>query len=188
MSDVMKVLSLWQPWATLCVAPDPAVGRPPKEYETRHWRPDHPMPLRVAIHATQKSDRATYDLLRSSPFKDCLERCGFFAGDARPFVTRGHPIPRGLTPLPFGAIVGVATVIGVHRTDTVADIIERGSTMLEFALGDWSPGRFAWKLVETAMLPEPIAFRGRQSPLYPVPGDILELIAAQLQAAEVQHA
>ena len=144
--------------------------------------------MRVAIHATLKSTRALRELATLSPFRGCLERAGFFAGDARPFTSRGYPLPLGLKPLPYGAIIGVATVVACLSTHTAGAPFAEPEDEADSAFGDWSPGRYAWRLADTAMLPYPIPFCGRQSPLYPVPGDILELITAQLRTAEVQHA
>lgn len=173
----MKVLSLYQPWATLCVAPDPAHGgRPAKVHETRHWPPDHPLPIRVAIHATKKCDRQILETIAAWPFRPALQRCGFYAGDPRPFVSRGIAPPHG-RPLPFGAIIGVATIVTVTPTERMLFVDQD-----DRAFGDWSRGRFAWQLADTAMLEAPIPFVGRQQALYPVPGDILAQITAQLQA------
>lgn len=182
----LLVLSLWQPWATLVVVPDPVKGgtAAPKEFETRAWRPRLPVPFRVAIHATQKLDKENLPLLSTWPFKVCLERCGFYAGDPRPFTKRGILAPRNLKPLPLGAIVGVATVASLHKTDHPEAVLGSDeSDYEEYKLGDWSPGRFAWHLEDAAMLSEPIPFWGRQDVLYPLHREGLAQINAQLAAS-----
>lgn len=180
----MKVLSLWQPWATLCSAPDPAHGgRPAKVHETRHWPPDHPLPIRVAIHATKRCNREVLATMVRAPFYGTLQACGFYPGDPRPFERRGVTLPYG-RPLPFGAIIGVATVVDVVPTMVNTSCFTKVNAVdaYDLAFGNWSPGRFAWRLAHTAMLEEPIPFVGRQQALYPVPGDVLAQIMAQLQA------
>ena len=62
-------------------------------------------------------------------------------------------------PLPFGAIVATCTLLDcVRMTDVViANRFER-----DLALGDWYPGRYAWRLVDVVPLAEPMPFRGAQ--------------------------
>ncbi len=35
-------------------------------------------------------------------------------------------------------------------------------TEQELALGDWTPGRYAWELANVKMLPQPIPIKGKQ--------------------------
>lgn len=178
-SDRLRVLSLWQPWATLCVAPDPTSrhSTPPKRHETRSWQPRHPTPFGVAIHATKKMDGEIRAILKEQPFYDCLKRCGFLPQDPRGYMQRGIRVgSTGLRILPLGAIVGVATVSSVVATGSL-----QITSFEDVLLGDWSPGRFAWHLIDSVMLPEPIPFRGRQEALYELPADIERQVWEQLR-------
>ena len=47
----MKAISLWQPWASLCVLPGPN-GRAVKTIETRSWPTKYRGPL--AVHAAKR--------------------------------------------------------------------------------------------------------------------------------------
>lgn len=187
-SEPLRVLSLWQPWATLCVAPDPSKDgkAAPKEFETRSWPPRGPLPIRVAIHATKRMDRHLVELLTEWPFRDCLMRCGFFPGDPRPWLRRNISLFEDLRLLPLGAIVGVATIARVESCLTRRTRFGRlERDYEEYALGDWSDGRYAWALTDTAMLSEPIPFTGRQSALYELPADVELQVWEQLAGAEV---
>jgi hypothetical protein len=114
----LKTISLLQPWAT-CVA----IGL--KTYDTRSWSTDYRGPL--LIHASQKlteEGRALYAKIEN--------------------VLGPHP---GLPPyeeLPFGAILCEVRLENVQAFQAVLGSSE--ITVLERALGDYSAGRFAWKM------------------------------------------
>ena len=74
---------------------------------------------------------------------------------------------------PRGALVAVCRLVSVHRTDDLCP------SEAERRLGDWTPGRFAWRLADVQRLAEPIPIRGYQS-LWRLRPDIIALIAAQL--------
>lgn len=125
-------ISLWQPHASLI-----RVGA--KLYETRGWAcPERYVGQRVFIHAAKKMLPA-----RDTPTElhgICMDKFGFDWRDT----------------LPRGAIVCEATLTGCYRTEDVGPIDE-----LEEAVGDWSRGRFVWRLQDVeALLPHPVT--GRQ--------------------------
>lgn len=140
----MKVLSLRQPWASLVV-------HGIKKWETRGWRPgDRNRKLierdGLLIHASLTKKSAS--LMGSAPFSNHLSTLGI---------------------LPYGAIIGrvkigrlLSTKQWVHET-----AINRlnGDLLLkdvhEKAFGDYSPGRWAWELLEPELFPQPIPFRGK---------------------------
>jgi hypothetical protein len=104
-----------------------------KRYETRSWWTSYRGP--IAIHAAKA-----------------------LPGYARDFAALEHQLGRLPEKLPLGAIVAVARVSGVRATDEVA--LEVGA--LERLYGDYSPGRFAWRLEDVRPLREPYPLRGRQ--------------------------
>lgn len=153
----MKAITIWQPWASLA-----ACGA--KHYETRGWPTKYRGP--IAIHAAAKDPRTLPLEVREALFP-------YAAGD--------------LGQLPRGAIVGIAELVNVWRivyhpgTDVnVAKNIEIGAESLstdkhapdfadffvptekELALGDWTPGRYAWELRNVKLLPKPIPAKGQQ--------------------------
>lgn len=152
----MKALSLIQPWATLV-----AVGA--KRYETRAWSTPYRGP--IAIHASKwldaggrviSSEVAEYlSLCHEEPFRSALGQNGI----------------ERVRDLPSGAIVAVARLVDVVRTDTVIiDALER-----EF--GNYAPGRYAWKLADVRQLLEPIPHRGFPG-LWDLPAAALEVVQA----------
>jgi len=67
--------------------------------------------------------------------------------------------------LPFGAIIGQATITDVIRVEHLAmtdEMINR-LTLEEKAFGDYSEGRHAWMLEEHLQFDKPIAARGTLS-------------------------
>lgn len=130
----MKAISLWQPWATLWV-----LGV--KIHETRHWPTD--IRAAVAVHAAKRWTRDQAELLEREPFRSALA----------PYV---YPPISGRPPLPLGAFVGIVNV-----TDCVPVEKVETTTELDFAFGDFSPGRFAWRGSEFWRF-DPIPARGRQ--------------------------
>lgn len=202
----LQVFALWQPWATLFVAPDPLNNdEPPKTHETRHWYPRAPMkvPFYVAVHAAKKFDTITKDALGRGQFHDALKRCGFYPGDPRPLEARGMAVPGGLRPLQLGAVIGLATidlVVSAQPLSMQAQLAGVQSLDLDSlspddrAFGYFEPNlletdpkrgvRYAWRASDTILLPKPIPHHGRQEPLYPVDGDLRWAINEQLIAME----
>lgn len=155
----MKALSLTQPWATLV-----RLGQ--KRFETRSWWTSYQGEL--AIHATQKLDRS---FLTRRDVQDAL----------------GH-----FTVQPLGAIVALVHLEMVFPAGDVRREIEaaieaapsraaRVALEYELAFGDYSDGRWAYKLVGLQPLAEPVRCKGALS-LWEVPGEVEELVRAQARA------
>ncbi len=126
----MKALTLHQPWASLIAA-----GH--KKVETRSWGTGHRG--RVAIHAgKRKLDYGDELLLRD------LE------------VAYGVALP---APLPFGAVVAVATLIAC--VPMTRELIG-AQTPLERLVGGWGLGRYAWVLEDIEPLVAAVPARGAQ--------------------------
>ena len=180
---VRRVFSLWQPWATLCVAPDPHNdGHPPKKWETRQWRPrEEQLPIEVVIHATKRWARENVEAAMHPAFHRALWRCGFLTAPATEIRSKRHAFrPTDLKPLPLGAIIGVATIVAVLRTGDLALVIGEE----ERTFGNYGPGRYAIKLANVIQLAEPIPFMGRQEVLYRLLDPAIEKrINAQLEEA-----
>lgn len=148
----MKALSIWQPWASLLMADV-------KSYETRNWSP--PRDLigdRIAIHASKTAKGLQI-------YTDAMED---FANAAMHSAALAIGYSQG-KPLPFGCILGTARIAFILQTDG-----EYGSEVLpdERALGDWSAGRYAWRLTDHEPLATPIPYRGQQG-LFDIPDHII---------------
>nr|WP_150272265.1 ASCH domain-containing protein [Paenibacillus tepidiphilus] len=127
----MRCITIRQPWATLI-----ALGE--KRFETRSWRT--PYRGELAIHAGKKLDRAS---CAREPVRSVLAQHGLTADD-----------------LPLGAII--ATCILSECTETLEVMAESDwPGGHESVFGDYTPGRFAWKLAEVVALKHPIAAQGR---------------------------
>ena len=94
----MKVLTLWQPWATLV-----AIGA--KRIETRSWRTNHRGPLAIHAAASTKGLQACY----REPFRSTLEAYGYQA-DAT---------------LPHMRIIAICNLADILPTQDVRSIVER---------------------------------------------------------------
>lgn len=155
----MKAVTIWQPWASLI-----ACGA--KKYETRGWPTKYRGP--IAIHAALKKPPAPWPEL-GEVLDQYAEKMG------------------RLDELPRGAIIATAELVNVWRivhhpgTDVdEAKNIPIGAESLtldkhapdfgdffvptaqEMALGDWTPGRYAWELANVKILPVPIPIKGKQ--------------------------
>ena len=73
----------------------------------------------------------------------------------------------GIGRFPLGAIVAVAEIVQCHRTEDIRDSLSEE----ELGVGDYSPGRFAWELVNVNPIEPPIPARGYQG-LWEWTGDI----------------
>ena len=63
-----------------------------------------------------------------------------------------------------------------------------GATELERSVGDWQPGRYAWKLENVRPIAEPIPYRGKQGLTVIRDEAILQAIEVQLtKTAEIEQ-
>ena len=155
----MKALSIWQPWASLI-----AVGA--KHYETRGWQPPRKMiGQRVAIQAARSLH-------------------GFAIADGDPQLTSIVQRVCGCTPrqLPIGVIVATAMVYDVRRAEDLTDNAKLGLCIddTERHLGDYTAGRFGWRLTSIRRLTNPVKCMGKQC-LFDLPDDVAVAVVADLQ-------
>jgi hypothetical protein len=144
--DVMKAITLWQPWASLWAAGI-------KKNETRSWATSHRGPL--AIHAAKLTGLQLYRRIGTEAMLD-LER--IIADNIPQFRLGGWRLfeSPNVDNLPRGCIVGTVDVvdcwlIGPTSFDERATIltdVEHGLydyvPEKEEPLGNYSPGRYAW--------------------------------------------
>lgn len=171
----MKAISLWQPWAS-------AIAFGSKRVETRSWTTRYRGPL--AIHAGKRFQNNEMGPI----FEDEL-----FWGALYPIANElSTPdnladLKKWKASLPFGAVVAIAQLKLIHRTE---DLVRNGdifrSTLPPFRnreiraeaawcehdLGNYEPGRFGWVLGDVQCLAEPIPFAGEQG-LFEVPDSLL---------------
>lgn len=157
----MKVLSLWQPWATLVI-----IGA--KRFETRHWSTSYRGEL--GIHAAKKVTRELRDLCRTEPFRSTLADAGFHSFDD----------------LPLGALLGTSQLVSIFKTHAGRDVmhdVQKGPaswrllpTGRERAFGDFSPGRYAWQFEDLVWYEEPVPCRGAQGLFDPTPRERIESV------------
>lgn len=137
----MRAISLWQPFASLIAA-----GAKP--FETRSWAP--PLRLigtRIAVHAAaRKPTRGELDII----YHDVAEALGFCHWHLR---------------VPYGAVVCTAVLSGAWQVSTCLldrSILSSGESIKADAFGDYSLGRWCWRLTEIQPFKEPIPTRGAQ--------------------------
>lgn len=156
----MKALTIWQPWASLI-----ATGE--KVYETRSWPTKYRGP--IAIHAAMKDPAKV-------PITPGLDEYAKGNEKIEPWIF-----------LPTGCVIAVGELVNVwyivHHTGTNIDIarhIDVGAesmvedkhdphfydyfvlTAKEMALGDWTPGRYAWEIRNVQILTIAPEVKGKQ--------------------------
>lgn len=153
----MKVITIWQPWASLL-----ACGA--KQYETRSWATNCRGP--IAIHAGLKNPNSivasfSMDRTMTGATRKALGEIDFGA------------LPRGVI-IATAELVECWEIHGAHsRGASYKEVfIEKddpndsnGLTWIEdneLLFGDFTPGRYAWEFANMKMLPEPIPAKGRQ--------------------------
>lgn len=158
----MKALTLTQPWATLV-----AIGA--KSIETRSWRVER-TPVRIAIHAAKGfPDDARY-IATTEPFHTALG--GGLASE-----------------LPIGKIIAIAdlTICFRFAAGTERQIRERSADGAlpphEADFGDFSAGRYGFRLLNVVKLPEPVEARGMLN-LWNVPEEIAAIVEEQVAGAQ----
>jgi activating signal cointegrator 1 len=135
----MPCISLWQPWASL-------VAHGFKQYETRSWQPPKKcIGALLAIHAAKRwtADEARY-----------MKRFVLAYPDVREKLYSDPPLLRP----PLGAILCVCRLVACYPSNEHYYEVDDK----ERAFGDWSPGRFVWKLEVVKVPATPIPYAGKQ--------------------------
>ena len=141
----MRAISLWQPWATFV-----ALGL--KKFETRSWGTAYRGPL--LIHAAKRpmtgieKELVYYLKNEYGDLCACLNNAEF----------------------PLGALVASCELFDVLESGKDFQPLEVDP--LEYDLGNYEQGRFAWKLLSIKAL-EPISFKGSQG-FFHVPDSVLQ--------------
>jgi len=137
-----KVVTVYNPHAMYIAWGD-------KCFETRGWEPDSNtlrpgeiLMIHAGTHRLTKRDKAFHTNPVSAIFTEIWKRQGI----------------TDLDTLPYGAIVAAAIFKGAHRVETLKDKL----SVKERALGDYSPGRFAWELEVVRVAAKPIVAAGKQ--------------------------
>jgi hypothetical protein len=175
---MMKILTLFEPWATL-------MSISAKRIETRPWRT--PYRGHLAIHSAKGGlSKSEFLKLCENPiFYNALCESSFFArevcGDWRDLYGC----------FPRGCIVGVVNL--VDCLPTVSDVCRSGvfedypdlDTPRERAFGNYEEGRYGWVTEKAFLLPDPVPFKGSQG-LRDLPPKTRDQIWEQLASEEAK--
>jgi activating signal cointegrator 1 len=144
-NGTVKIISLWQPWASL-------IAYELKQYETRSW--STPYRGTLVIHAAKRA--------MTIEDKEVWNSAVWVACDNK-YVEGKFP---NVEDLPLGAIVAIADLThgGLFMGNSNGDHgIDIGSiTQLEYMCGNWAPRRYAWRL-ENVKRVASFPYKGGQS-------------------------
>mgnify|MGYP000164355402 CR=1 FL=1 len=167
----MKAISLWQPHAQL-------IAIEAKPFETRSWQT--PYRGKIAIHAGKNQEEIAGMQQRIKSFKErelwTEQKDTFLSEMARSVNEWGKA--HGLDgfkwkDFSFGAVVAIADLTAIYPTRDLH--LELPASLF----GDFTPGRYAWKLTNVEMLKTPYLLRGQQG-LWNLPMHISdELLTAE---------
>jgi activating signal cointegrator 1 len=156
MANDIRIVSLWQPWATLI-----ALGL--KEYETRSFGTSYHGPL--AIHATKKQPCDVWAQVeqiwqlsgQDERLTQLLDSRGTFEFPQAAIVAAAV----GVSSMPM--MVGEPKQSGQIREfrDGRWQYLIGAMSPLERACGDWQAGRFGWRLIGVKPMPN-IPYKGGQ--------------------------
>ncbi len=133
----MKVLSVWQPYASLTVHGF-------KKVETRSYpAPTALHDQRIGIASTKRIVEAQRQVMKDEQFREYYGETGLPA----------------LRDLPHGFLIGTVILMTCYR---IAECHLTAVPAAERMFGDWRPGRYAWVLKAAEVLPEPVPVRGQQ--------------------------
>lgn len=156
----MRILSLWQPWASL-------IALEMKQYETRSWGTDYREKL--LIHATKRL--VNQDELAAISYASI----GHLSWDKISGIN-----------YPLGCVVAIVDLTDCRMMESRYSTISEQTyayineqSPLELAVGNWQPGRYAWKLENIIALSNPIPWKGAQG-LRDAPSELVELVNHQL--------
>ena len=123
-----------------------------------HYAPGCPAMLAITLYqpwATWVADgQKRYETRSwSTPYRGQI---AIHAGKSREFTGKA-------TAYPLGAVVAVAMLEGVIPTETAVRYGRRREiTEDELRRGDWTPGRYAWRLTNVTKLTSPVAAKGQR--------------------------
>jgi hypothetical protein len=158
----MKVATLHQFWATAM-----ALGL--KQTETRSRRINYRGLL--AIHSAKTIPQYARDAWWSNRMaREAIQAQGY----------------RTIDDLPLGKILCVVNVVDCIGTDSRVDGGCPDPLSLEFWMGDYRPGRWAWITEGCQRLIQPIPYSGNQT-IHDLPSAILEQVRAQLPETAISH-
>ena len=161
----MKAITIYQPWASLI-----ALGL--KGFETRSWETKYRG--RITIHAGKRIVMPHDNWALWNRILDFVGSDGEWKEP--PLYARLDGTALSHKQFPLGAIIATADLVGCNQivryggrggasTDPGWLLIDDEPyfpTENEYLFGDWTPGRFAWKLENVQLLPEPIPAKGMQ--------------------------
>lgn len=146
---MMKGISVWQPHASLLVGTLRAGSVKP--FETRSWSAHKArVGQRIWIHAA----KAQGDLLELAEYNEDRRTGGLRDEQMDAYLAAIASLGfKTLGDLPCGALIGSVILEASVPTETLVD---------PGPFGDFSPGRFAWRMGDQRPLAKPIPFRGMQ--------------------------
>ena len=136
-----KALSLWEPWASL-------VRTGAKTYETRSWATSYRGPLLICAAKTREMDY----MVANADFEKGLQKLFWNVTDIK------YPVRIKEELLNFGKAVALVELIRCEPTENLSF----SDFSKEEMFGDYSPGRFAWKLRMIKNDFEPFPVKGSQ--------------------------
>ena len=172
-NKTIRVITLYQPWATLL-----AYGI--KQNETRPKPTTHTAEKGIyLIHAAKKWTKEQSDLCLTEPFKSNLENLGYPAS-----LESHYASVNGLDGIvfPLGQIIGSFEVKKCEQVvakttngEAVFEGIENTITIPELHYGNYSVGRYIWFGQNHQILQNPIPYKGSQGYYAKFKGDINQL-------------
>jgi len=137
MMEVVKAISLWQPWASLMLLSTEYR----KMFETRKWDTSHRGLL--LIHAAMRMPPESLDLAKQEPFKTALEDDPLWS------IRRGH-------------VLGAVNLAKTHLLLNGTKEKLLAGRPHEEAFGDYRNGRFVWECPDAMRFKTQFYWKGRQ--------------------------
>lgn len=140
----VMAISLWQPWASLIMA-----GA--KRFETRSWATEYRGPLVICAAKGGLGKSELYATLVDEIFQRALfPILGLSQGlSIKEFANAAMGI------LPRGKALGCVDLVDCIGTDLIGD-------HSDIPFGDFSHGRFAWRLEKVRRFDKPVPVKGKQ--------------------------
>jgi hypothetical protein len=136
--ELMKVLSIWNPYAILLVNGF-------KMNETRPFPcPPAIVGQRLYIASTKVITPAQRLVFAQEQFQEYYRQTG---------------LPDKLEDMPNGCLLGSVLI---HSSDIITEEDIEDTTEEELLYGDYKPGRYCWRTRDPEVLDEPVPVRGQQ--------------------------
>lgn len=147
----LRVLSIWQPWATLLVHGKKTIETRPMAHQYRGM---------FLVHASKPwNQQCQTEACSNAHIENALRELGYSSPFAVGFASA---VGKSWNDLPRGAVIGMVDLIDCKPSEDLVNTINDA----EMSMGNYEPGRYGWICSRFTPFKTPVPMPGEQSLFY----------------------